>query len=104
MLVPVHAERLAFPWIAAVVRHEPLARDEIQPAVRIHVHECRRVALRPGIVDHAARPTAIRTLFEPEHAVVVRRRGEDVVPAVAVHVEDVHEAELEHARRGARRR
>ena len=49
-------------------------------------------------VDHPARPLAALALLEPEDAVVVAGGGDDIVPAVAVDVDDVHEAELADAR------
>ena len=76
------------------MRHEALAGDEIEPAVAVQIDQRRGVALRPGGVDRAARPRAVGALLEPEHAVVVAGGRDDVVAAVAVHVEHVHEAEL----------
>ena len=73
MLEPVDAERLAFAGIVAVVRHESLARDEVQLPVAIQIDQRRGVPLRPRIVDLPARPFASLALLEPEHAVVVRR-------------------------------
>ncbi len=58
-LVPVDAQRLLFAGIAAVVGHEALAGDEVQPPVPVEVHERRGVALRPGAVDRPPRPLAV---------------------------------------------
>ena len=44
---------------------------------------------------------AVGALLEPEHAEVVTRRRDDVVAAVAVDVEHVHESELGHSAGGA---
>ena len=74
--VPVQPERLALAGIAAVVRHEALAGDEIEPSVAVQIHERRGVALRPGVVDRCAASTAVVALLEPEHAVVVAGRGD----------------------------
>ena len=85
---------LALAGIGAVVRHEPLAGDEVRLSISVHIDKCGRVSLRPGVVDHVPRPLAVFALLEPEHAVVVRRGGDDIVPPIAVDVHDVHEAEI----------
>src|SRR5688572_5337376 len=101
VFIPVDSERLTFAGIRSVVRHEALARDQIQAAIAVDIDERRRVSLRPCIVDDPLRPLAVGTLLEPEDAEVMTRCGHDVVPAVAVDVEYVEEAELGDAgRRG----
>ncbi len=67
-------------------------------AVAVDVDERRRVALRPRVVDRPPRPLAVLALFEPKHPVVVACGRHDIVPAVSVHVHNVHEAQLEHTR------
>src|SRR5687768_14701843 len=78
-LIPVHAERLAFSRIAAVVGHEPLAGDQIEPAVAVQIRERGGVPLGPGRVDGAANPFAPLAVLEPEHAVIVAGGRDDVV-------------------------
>ena len=73
---------------------------QIEPAVAVDVDQRRGVSLRPGVVDDPLGPLAVRPLLEPEHAEVVSGGGDDVVAAVAVDVEHVHEPELGDARRG----
>ena len=44
-------------------------------------------------------PGSVRTLLEPEDAVVVSGGRDDIVASIAVDVDDVHEAKLLHTRR-----
>ena len=53
----------------------------------------------PARVDRARHPAAVGTLLEPQHAVTVRHRRQDVVAAVVVDVDDVHERVFGGARR-----
>src|SRR4029450_3197831 len=45
VLEPIDAERFAFAWIVAVVRHEALAGDEVQLLVAIEIDQRRGMAL-----------------------------------------------------------
>src|SRR5262245_49780504 len=87
--VPIETQRVLVARSGGIAGHVTLASDEIRLSVAIHVGEYRRVGVRPGIVDDMLEAGAVGALLEPTESVTVRARGEDVVPAVAVDVEDV---------------
>src|SRR6476619_4277340 len=93
IFIPIDAQRLLFAGIAAVVGHEALAGDDVLTAVAVQIDKRGGVRLGPRGVDRPSSPLAVPALFEPEQAVVVPGTGNDVVPAVTVDVEDVHEPE-----------
>src|SRR5687767_9228542 len=70
-LVPVDPERLVLARIGAVVRHEPLAGDQIESSVPVEIDQRRGMSLRPRTVDDPLGPLLVRSLLEPEHPEVV---------------------------------
>jgi hypothetical protein len=93
-LVPVEADGIAGAGIGAVVSEVALAGDQVGLTVSVDIDELGGVGLRPGAVDDVLEPLSVGGLLVPREAVVMGHTGEHVFAAVAVDVEQVHEAEL----------
>src|SRR5580698_2232184 len=76
-----------------VMRHVALSGQQAYIPSLSEIHDHNGMPLRPTVIDHMLDPFAITRVFEPEDAVAVRHRGDNVRTAIAVHVAYVHEAE-----------
>ena len=50
--------------------------------------------LRPAVVDHVFFPSIVGFALEPEDAVIVRHRRNDVRPSIVINVCSVHESDI----------
>ena len=98
VFVPVEPERLAPPIVLAVVREEPLACNELGPAVAREVRKRRSMRLGPSIIDRVplpcARAVGTSHLLEPEDAIAVGVRRHDVVQSVPVNIQDMQKTDV----------
>src|ERR1700679_3871059 len=77
----------------AVMRHVAFSGKKADVSSFSKIYNRNGMRLRPAVIDHMLDPFAITRVFEPENAVAVRHRGDNVRTAIAVHVAYIHEAE-----------
>ena len=75
------------------MRHVALSGQQADISSLAKIHNHHRMRLRPAVVNHMFDPFAITGMLQPENAVSVGHRGHNIRPAIAVHVDYVHEAE-----------
>src|ERR1700733_10857737 len=77
----------------AVMRHVALSGQQAYISSFSKIHNRNGMRLRPTVIDHMLDPFTITGVFEPEDAVAVRHRGDNVWTTIPVNVAYVHEAE-----------
>jgi hypothetical protein len=92
-LIPIHSQRLAFPGITPVMCHVALSGQQAQVSSLAEIHDRHRMRLRPAVINDMFDPFPIARVLEPEDAVSVCHRGDNIGPAIAVHIADVHKAQ-----------
>src|ERR1700689_211422 len=93
ILIPIKANGLALPGVRAIVREIALARNQVQLAITIHIHQRRSMRLRPGVIDHVLYPLPVRGLLVPRKSIIMGHSREQILAAITVDVDEIHVSE-----------